>query len=414
MTVPRRIAMVSMHTSPLATPGSGDAGGMNVYVAETARRLAARGVGVDVFTRATSASEREDDPTLDGVLVRHVIAGPYDGLRKNDLPGQLCAFTSGVLRVEASSPEGWYDLVHTHYWLSGQVGMSTARRWGVPLVHSMHTMAKVKNAHLAQGDAPEPAARVRGEEEVVAGAQALVANTERERDELVSLYDADPARVAVVPPGVDLDVFTPDAGARARLGIPDDTILLVYAGRIQPLKGPDVLVRAVAVLLARRPDLRSRLRVAVLGGDSGASYGEPGFLRHLAAGLGVGDVFHWGEHLDRPDLARWFAAADAVAVPSHNESFGLVALEALACGTPVVATNVGGLPLAVGDGGVLVDDHEPARWADALERVALDRDLRADLARRALAHAAGFSWEATVDRLLDVYAQATDRMALAR
>lgn len=411
MARPRRIAMVSMHTSPLTTPGSGDAGGMNVYVAETASRLARRGIEVDVFTRATSAAE--DSPggaPLDGALVRHVMAGPYEGLRKDDLPGQLCAFTSGVLRVEASSPEGWYDLVHSHYWLSGQVGLRTARRWGVPLVHSMHTMAKVKNHHLAEGDSPEPADRVLGEEEVVAAAQGLVANTEREREELVRWYGADPGRVSVVPPGVDLDVFRPDPSARAALGIAPDAALVVYAGRIQPLKGPDVLVRATAELLARRPELRARLVVAVLGGDSGASYGQPGYLEHLARDLGVADVMHWGERLDRPDLARWFAAADAVVMPSHNESFGLVAIEAQACATPVVATRVGGLPLAVGDGGILVDGHDIGRWADAIEQVVVDRGLRASLSRKAVRHAAGFSWEVTVDRLVDVYAEAADRL----
>jgi D-inositol-3-phosphate glycosyltransferase len=235
--MPRRVAMVSVHTSPLDQPGTGDAGGMNVYVVEISRRLAALGVEVDLITRATSS---DLDPVVElepGVTVRHVTAGPFEGLAKEDLPAQLCAFTSGVMRIEATREPGWYDLVHSHYWLSGQVGWLAAERWDVPLVHSMHTMAKVKNLTLADGDTPEPVARAIGEAQVVEAADRLVANTEEEARQLVELYDADPHRVVTVPPGVDLDLFGPGsvAASRARLGLPADAVVLLFVGRIQPL-----------------------------------------------------------------------------------------------------------------------------------------------------------------------------------
>src|SRR5438105_13508975 len=199
--VPRRIATISVHTSPLEQPGTGDAGGLNVYVVEVAKRLARAGVEVEIFTRATTSDLPPTVEMAPGVLVRHVIAGPFEGLAKEDLPSQLCAFTNGVLRAEAARAVGWYDLIHSHYWLSGQVGWLAKDRWGVPLVHTAHTLAKVKNRLLADGDKPEPKARVIGEEQVVAAADGLVANTPAEADDLVRLYGADPNRVTVVPPG---------------------------------------------------------------------------------------------------------------------------------------------------------------------------------------------------------------------
>jgi len=405
---PKRVAMVTVHTSPLAQPGEGDAGGMNVYVLEVARQLAHRGVAVDLFTRTTSAAQQAVVEVEPGVVVRHVAAGPYEGLSKEDLPGQLCAFAAGLMRVAAHAPPGYYDLVHSHYWLSGQVGWLAADRWGVPLVHTMHTMARVKNLHLADGDQPEPAGREIGEAQVVEAADRLVANTEREASELVDLYGADPGRVAVAEPGVDLATFTPGSvsGARAAVGIAPDAVLLLFVGRIQPLKGPDVLVRAAAEIVRRRPDLRGRLVVAVLGGASGTGLRNPMGLAELAAQRGIADLVRFVPPVDRATLAQWYRAADAVAVPSHNESFGLVAVEAQACGTPVVAANVGGLPTAVGAGGVLVDGHDTADWATALAGVALDAERRAGLSRASAEHAAGFGWARTAERLAAVYADA--------
>ena len=266
----RRLAMISLHTSPLDQPGTGDAGGMNVYVTELARRLAQRDIEVDIYTRATASSQPADVPIAPGVRVRHIVSGPFEGLAKNDLPGQLCVFAREVLRTEAQFDVGHYDAVHSHYWLSGQVGALARDRWGVPLVHTMHTMAKVKNDLLAEGDTPEPAARLIGEEQVVAASDMLIANTHDEARDLISCYDADPSRVEVVHPGVDLDAFrpVPMRDARARLGLPQDADVLLFVGRIQPLKAPDVLLRAAAALLRRDPSRRSRLVVAVVGGPS--------------------------------------------------------------------------------------------------------------------------------------------------
>ena len=405
-----RLAMISLHTSPLDQPGTGDAGGMNVYVIELARRLASQGIEVDIFTRATSSALPPVVEAADGVSVRHIHAGPFEGLTKGELPGQLCVFAREVLRSEAAQPVGHYDVVHTHYWLSGQVGALARDRWGVPLVHSMHTMAKVKNDALADGDTPEPAARIIGEEQVVEAADMLIANTDIEAKQLINLYDADPGRVEVVHPGVDLTVFQPIdvREARTGLGLPADAHVLMFAGRIQPLKAPDVLLRAVAVLLEETPSLRSRLVVPVVGGPSGTGLEHPESLAQLAAELGIDDVVRFVPPVAQPELARWCAAATLVAVPSYNESFGLVAAEAQATGTPVIGAAVGGLTTVIRDGrsGLLVDGHEPRDWANAMRRVLDDDALRSRLEAGAVEQARLFSWERTAQRTLDVYRRA--------
>jgi D-inositol-3-phosphate glycosyltransferase len=401
----RRLAMISLHTSPLDQPGTGDAGGMNVYVIELAKRLVRRGLEVDVFTRSTSSALEPAVSPADGVTVRHIHAGPFEGLTKEELPAQLCVFAREVLRAEAAQPVGHYDAVHSHYWLSGQVGALARDRWGVPLVHSMHTMGKVKNDALADGDTPEPPARLIGEEQVM-----LIANTDIEAKQLIELSDADPGRVEVVHPGVDLAVFRPLAAAEARagLGLPVDAEVLLFAGRIQPLKAPDVLLHAVAEMLEREPGRRGSLVVPVVGGPSGSGLDKPQALADLAAELGITDVVRFIPPVSQDELARWYAAATAVAVPSYNESFGLVAAEAQATGTPVVAAAVGGLTTVVRDGhsGLLVEGHDAHDWAEALTRVLDDRDLRTRLEVGALRQARLFSWEATADRTLEVYERA--------
>jgi D-inositol-3-phosphate glycosyltransferase len=331
-----------------------------------------------------------------GVTVRHLAAGPFEGLSKEDLPSQLCALTSGLLRVEAQHEPGYFDLVHSHNWLSGQVGRLAAERWGVPLVHSAHTLARVKNRDLAGGDTPETIRRIVGEQQVVVAADRLIANTAEEARDLVELYDAVADEVVTVAPGVDLEHFRlgSASAARTRLGVPPDSTLLLFVGRLQPLKAPDVLLRAAAAL-----DV-PRLHVAVVGGLSGNHTDYPQHLQDLAAALGVSVTF---APPASPDALRdWYTAADLVAVPSFNESFGLVALEAQACGTPVVATRIGGLRTTVADGisGLLVDGHGTADWAAALERALA---LRTELSAGAVAHAAGYSWNRTAEGLLAAY-----------
>jgi D-inositol-3-phosphate glycosyltransferase len=418
------VAVLSVHTSPLEQPGTGDAGGMNVYVAEVAGCLAARGVAVEIFTRATASGLPPCVEMAPGVWVRHVVSGPFEGLAKEDLPAQMCAFTSGVLRAEAAEAPGWYDLIHSHYWLSGQVGWLAKDRWGVPLVHSAHTLAKVKNAQLADGDWPEPLARVVGEEQVIAEADRLVANTPAEARELIDLYGAGRDRVAVVEPGVDLRRFAPAPvgregaarlAARHRFALPSTGYVVAFVGRIQPLKAPDVLLRALAELAVRDPDVARRVTVVVVGGPSGSGLDRPTALIELARSLDIVDAVRFLPPQAGEALADLYRAADIVAVPSYNESFGLVALEAQACGTPVVAAAVGGLPTAVRDGvsGVLVDGHRPADWALVLRDLLVAPGRRAVLARHAVRHARQFSWERTTDKLLAVYRGAvSDHRAL--
>jgi D-inositol-3-phosphate glycosyltransferase len=411
--LPRRVATLSVHTSPLDQPGTGDAGGMNVYVLEVAKRLASAGVAVEIFTRATRSGLPPVVEMAPGVTVRHIISGPFEDLPKEDLPAQLCAFTTGVLRAEAARAPGWYELVHSHYWLSGQVGWLVKDRWGVPLVHTAHTLAKVKNALLADGDTPEPKARVIGEEQVIVEADRLVANTPAEASDLVDLYGADLDRVSVVPPGVDLQRFSPVSErvrrkVRQRFGFPPDAYVVAFVGRIQPLKAPDVLLRAAAELRLRDPEIGRRLVVAVCGGPSGSGLERPTALIDLAHELGIADIVRFLPPQPRDALADLFRAVDLVAVPSHNESFGLVALEAQACGTPIVAAAVGGLLTVVQDGvsGVLVDSHRPADWANVLGRLLAQPARRAELSRGAVRHAHEFSWSRTACGLLAAYRDA--------
>lgn len=402
-----RIAMVSVHTSPLDQPGTGDAGGMNVYIVELARRLAALNVEVEIFTRATAGELPPVVELVPGVRVRHVVAGPFEGLSKYDLQAHVCTMAREVLRLEARQEHGRYDLIHTHYWLSGQVGTLAKQRWGLPLVHTMHTMAKVKNALLAKGDKPEPEARIRAEEQVVGGSDRLIANTDDEARALIQAYQADPARVATVNPGVDLDVFRPGdkTEARRRLGLPDEADVLVFAGRIQPLKAPDVVVRALAHLAyGHRSDRRPPV-LAIVGGPSGSGKAEPNALATLARRLGIGDRVLWSPPVRQTELAYWYRAADAVVVPSYNESFGLVALEAQACGAPVVAASTGGLPTVVrhDESGLLVDGHEPGEWARVLGDLLSRPERLRTYGRAAVAQARRFGWAATARRTVDVY-----------
>jgi D-inositol-3-phosphate glycosyltransferase len=404
---PRRIATVSVHTSPLEQPGTGDAGGLNVYVVEVAKRLAAKGVEVDIFTRAVSRDQPQVAELAPGVLVRHLAAGPFEDLDKSDLPGQLCQFTFELLRTEAAHAPGRYDLVHGHYWLSGQVGAVAKERWGVPLVQSMHTLGKVKNAALAAGDAAEPAVRLRGEAEVVASADRLVANTDDEARQLIDCYDADPARVTTINPGVDLSVFRPGSQqeARAQLGLPADGVVMVFVGRVQPLKAPDVVLHAAAQMLRDDPGLASRLTVAFVGGPSGTGRQDPDALTQLAAELGLSGVVRLEPPCPQRELAQWYRAATLVMVPSYSESFGLVAVEAQACGTPVVAASVGGLRTAVRHGfsGILVESRDPGRYARVVRELTSSPATMARLRRGATEHASRFSWSATVDSLLHLY-----------
>ncbi len=408
-----KIALLTVHTSPLDNPGTGDAGGMNVYIAETAKRLAERNIEVDVFTRSTHPDLPPRMEAFPGVYVHHIEAGPYGGLTKNELPGQLCAVTAGVMREEAKLPEGSFDLVHSHYWLSGQVGWLASEKWKVPLVHTMHTMAKVKNLALAEGDTPEPMVRVIGEEQVVRVATRLVANTHREAAELIEHYEADSQRVDVVHPGVDLEIFNADISkieTRNKLNFSQDDFVLLFVGRIQPLKAPDILLNAVSEMLKMRPSIQTKLKVMICGGPSGSGLEHPRSLSDLASSLGISALVDFMTPRPAAELVDLYRAADLVVVPSYSESFGLVAIEAQACGTPVLAAAVGGLVTAVKNeySGILLGNHQPKIWAQTILQLLEKPELMSEMSRNAISHASKFSWAATADALIDTYQKALE------
>ena len=401
-----RIATVMVHTSPLDQPGIGDAGGMNIYVLESAQRMAAMGVKVDIFTRRTDAAQPDIVEISAGVRVRHIDCG-HGNLTKEQLPAHIAGLSKEFLRILKTDN---YDVIHSHYWISGKVAMQAAKELGIPLVHTMHTMARVKNLNLAEGETPEPMIRVQGETQVVAAANALIANTDAEGASLVSLYDACPDIVHVVSPGVDLYTFTPGDGrsaSRAVVGQPQEALVVSFVGRIQPHKGPEVLIRAASELVKHSPILRHKLIVNVIGGASGANTEEVDRLKELTTWLGIDDVVRFAPPVSRADLPQWYRASDLVVVPSYSESFGLVALEAQACGTPVVATAVGGLRTAVADGisGVLVDGHDPKAWSSVISRLLQEPQRRVLLSMGAIEHASHFGWDATARGTLDIYDQ---------
>lgn len=401
-----RIATLMVHTSPLDQPGIGDAGGMNIYVAENAKRMAAMGIAVDIFTRRNHPDLPDSVELAPGVTVQHLDAGPVEGVTKEELPTYIDELASEFTR--ALTGRTTYDIIHSHYWISGEVGTPASKRLNIPLVHTMHTMAKVKNLNLAEGEDPEPELRVQGETEVVAASRALIANTDAEAASLVSLYGACPDIVHVVTPGVDLYTFTPGSGrarARSTLNIPVDANVITFVGRIQPHKGPELLIRAVAEMLSHSPRLRTKLIVFIIGGASGTGTQEVERLKELVTWLGIPDVLRFLPPVPREELPDWYRAADLVCVPSYSESFGLVALEAQACGTPVVASAVGGLRTAVADGisGVLVDGHDPRAWSSVLARLLMEPQRRVLLSMGALEHSSHFGWDATARGTLDIY-----------
>jgi len=412
-TVRPRVAVVSLHTSPLDQPGAGDSGGMNVYIREAAKRLASRGVDVDVFTRCRCRDAPGVEELANGARIIRVKAGPRDPVPKQDLPRFLPEFLGGVLARERAEGRG-YQVVHTHYWLSGWIGRNAKEIWGVPLVASFHTLGKVKNYSLARGETPEPEGRLSGEEAVIAEADRIMAATPAEAAQLVGLYRADPERIRLVPPGVDHTLFFPRPRyeAKTRLHLAGVRLVL-FVGRLQAHKGPDVAVRALAEAIARDPKGTRDVVLAIVGGPSGAGHGaEVARLMDLASALGVGEQVMLFPPQPQMRLADFYAASEAVLVPSRSESFGLVALEAQACGTPVVAAAVGGLRYVVADGvtGYLVEGHDPGDHADRL--LALLRDPAAShrMGEAAIVQSLRFSWDATAAGILSVYRELLDRL----
>jgi D-inositol-3-phosphate glycosyltransferase len=399
----KRVAVISYHSSPLHEPGSGDAGGMTVYVRELAEELAAVGPVTDIFTRADGNGRRVVE-LFPGVRVISIEAGPNEPLEKERSSDHLDDFVAGV-RAFATSQRIAYDVVHSHYWQSGLAARELARSWGVPLVHSNHTLGKVKNRMLAPGDIPEPLNRLKGEMDVMAASDVLIASTDEESEQLASLYGASSDRLKTLHPGVDHRLFTPgDKGeARRHLGLRDDEAVLLYVGRIQRLKGIDLAIGAVEQLV---PALDRPLVFLVVGGASGRG-GEEELerLRALTRDLGIEDNVRFLGAQPHPKVPAFYRAADAVIVSSHSETFGFAALEAHACGTPVIGTAVGGLSHVVADGrsGFLVDSRDPSVLAARAKTLLSDPDLAASFSRAAIASAERFSWERATEEFLELY-----------
>jgi D-inositol-3-phosphate glycosyltransferase len=401
-----RVAVLSVHTCPLAALGGKETGGMNVYVRQMARELGRMGVAVDVFTRSQNASIPRVAELGEGARVIHLPAGPQAPMPRETQHRHLAEFVEGV---EAHRwAEGIdYDVVHAHYWLSGVAGLDLRERWGVPLVQMFHTLARLKNS-VAQGpDDLEPELRVAEESRIVAGADRVVAANVVERAHLVWHYGAAADRIAVIPCGVDTELFQPMSQATAKdlLELPPDPMLL-YVGRLQPIKGLETLLDAMA-------RVGGAARLYIVGGDSDepdhghAARGHAARLRGRVAALGLGDRVRFLGPQPQRRLRFFYAAADATVMPSYYESFGMVALEAMACGSPVVASRVGGLTTTVKDGvtGYLVPEGDPAALAGRLELLLHDPGTRARLGLAASRWAADHRWPCVAEAVCRLYSE---------
>jgi D-inositol-3-phosphate glycosyltransferase len=396
--------MLSYHTCPLATLGGKDTGGMNVYVRELTRSLGKAGIRVDVFTR----SQDEHVPHVihdlgNGNRVIHIPAGPEIPLPRDEWSRYVPAFAEAVQRF-ASEQGAPYDLIHSHYWLSGLAGLTLSREWKIPLVHMFHTLGEMKTR---LGGSWEDPLRRQAEESILQGAARIVAATPAERMQLQMLYQADIRKIVVIPPGVDVELFhpIPVAEARQRIGLARDAQLVLYVGRIERLKGIETLLRAAALLQTRGLLARSCPCVAVVGGDPDHPQEEMQYLQELRESLHVENVVSFLGRRPQDELPYYYSAAQTVVMPSQYESFGMVALEAMACGTPVVASGVGGLLYLVRDGrtGFHIPDSDPAALADRLQMLLTDPQLRHELGRHAANVARSYSWERITDQVMTLY-----------
>lgn len=394
-----RIAVVSMHTSPTASLGHSANGGMNVYIQEVCSAFGRLGIATDVFTRRVGL----DDPTIESMAahsqVIYLPAGHHHD-DKYELLHHVEEFSGAILEyIAASGLE--YNLIYSHYWLSGLVGARLSEELAIPWAHTAHTLALVKNRKLAPGARPEPQERVLAEREIAKLSDLLIVSTDDEGDDLVSLYGADTDRIAVVAPGIDLATFSPIAGrveAREKIGYPGNRVLL-FVGRLERLKGVETVLRAMAIAVGRR---HRDVRLLVVGEDSrDAAQSEKERLKAIADDLGIGDSVDFLGPVAHHELPYFYAAAEACLMPSYSESFGLVGLEAQACGSAVIASNVAGLSSVVRDGvtGFLVDGHDPDDWATSILRLLEDPEATEQMGRRGVLLAQRFPWSLTADRV---------------
>jgi len=405
------VAMISYHTCPLATLGGKDTGGMNVYVRELTRHLGKIDVHVDVFTR----SQDEHVPRIlhdlgCGNRVVHVPAGPEFPLPKKQLASYIPQFTEGIQRF-ASDKNIRYDLIHSHYWMSGIAAETLKNRWNVPMVHMFHTLGLMKNRIAESKDEMEGEYRISGERQVIKAADRIIAATEAEQSQLEFLYKAPSQKLTIIPPGVDVDHFycIPPDESKAVIDLCSDCRMFLFVGRIEPLKGVDTLIKAIAILKGKGLMTQKPYSLSIIGGDPDASMlemnAEMARLQRLCHDLSLDELIVFLGKRNQDSLPYYYSAAEAVIVPSHYESFGMVALEAMACGTPVVASQVGGLAFLVQDGitGFVVPDGNPEILADRLTRLILEPNLSEKLGQQAAAYAQDYAWPKIAARILQLY-----------
>ncbi|MBF8267294.1 MAG: glycosyltransferase family 1 protein [Dehalococcoidia bacterium] len=391
-----RIAFISVHGCPTAKLGSKDTGGMSVYIRQVAREMAERGVYVDIYTRYHDPNDPQVVSLGERARVIHIPGGPYDDMKESlprHLPEFVCSLLAYTVREGLS-----YDLIHSHYWLSGRVGTLLARHWGIPHVTTFHTLAEIKR-HARAGE-QEPEARVVGERKVIASVDRIVASSQHEKEAMVRLYNARGHKIEVIPCGVDVELFRPmnQRLARRSLGVRDPKVVL-FVGRIEPLKGVDILIRAMAQL-----EQRDSVRALIVGGEPG---GDPEIrrLEAMASELGISSQVSFLGRVEQEQLPTYYNAADVCVVPSYYESFGLVALEAMACGTPVIASRVGGLPTVVKGGvtGYLIPWRCPEPFADGLDVLLKSPAIRRAMGRASRRLALGMRWSDTAEQMLALY-----------
>ena len=407
---PQRVAMLSVHTGPLAQLGGSKTGGMNVYVRELSRALGKRGLLVDIFTRAGA----EDEPRIrtdlgENVRVIYVPAGPAHIASPDGLIPYLDDFATGVCHFTYEQGIR-YDLLHGHYWLSGLVAEQLRQFWGpVPIVQMYHTLGQMKNRIAQDKSQRASQERIEGEERITHFANRLIAATPAEESQLIELYDADPDKITIIPPGVDLCHFRPQSRSemRRQLGLPRDRKIALFVGRIEPLKGIDTILQAARLLCDQNPALAEELTVAIVGGSPWAVQldVEMARLQAMRSELGLERIVRFVGARQQSVLPDFYSAADVVLMPSHYESFGMVGLEAMSCGAPVIAAKVGGLAHLVKDGktGFLVPSRAPGELANRMNLLLSDELLRWEMGKAARKEARRYGWRIIADRMLALY-----------
>ena len=405
-----RVAMLSYHTCPLATLGGKDTGGMNVYVRELTRQLGRMGVHVDVFTR----SQDEHVPHVVhqlgyGNRVVHVPAGPENPLPKRELAGYIPQFVEGIKQF-AAEKDIRYDVIHSHYWMSGLAAEALSDAWGgTPIVHMFHTLGEMKNRIARSDEEREGGYRIQGEKQVLARADRIIAATQAEETQLRFLYRNGKSNIAIIPPGVDVGHFYPIAPDEAKqfIGLKPEDRMVLFVGRIEPLKGVDTLIRAMSCI--RSVDAARPVHLAIIGGDPGASpremSAEMARLQKLCDDLCMGGMVVFLGKRGQDTLPYYYSAAEVLVMPSLYESFGMVALEAMACGAPVIASQVGGLAYLVRDGetGYTIPDNDPEALCEKLTLLLGNPNLRSTMGLRAVTHAQDYAWERIAAQIVDVY-----------